>query len=116
MGRKHEHRADRPGSGTIVSGDQYYDSDDVKWLSRIINAEAEAEPLEGKIAVGNVVLNRVASDEFPDTIYSVIFDKANGVQFSPTASGAIYNTPTDESVLAAKMCLDGPVGGGSLSF
>ncbi len=105
------------GSGTITSGDKYYDSDSVYWLSRIINAESAGEPLKGKIAVGNVILNRVASKEYPNTIYGVIFDRKWGVQFQPVANGTIYNTPTAESVLAAKLCLDGAsVAGESLFF
>ena len=95
------------GSGAIASGEEYYAEDDLLWLSRIIHSEAGLEPLEGKIAVGTVVLNRVNSDQFPDTIYDVIFDMSAGVQFSPAASGTIYCTPNEESVLAAKLCLDG---------
>lgn len=90
----------------ITSGDEFYSSDEVYWLSRIISAEASGEPMDGKILVGNVVLNRVASDEFPNTIYGVIFDREWGVQFTPTESGTIYNAPTKESVIAAKICLD----------
>ena len=60
----------------------------------------------GKIAVGNVVLNRVASDMYPDTIHGVIFDSKNGIQFTPAATGTVYNEPTEESVIAAKICLD----------
>lgn len=94
------------GYGYIESGDQYYDADEVYWLSRIISAEAGAEPFSGKIMVGNVILNRVASRDFPDTIYGVIFDRKYGVQFTPTVNGTVYNTPTEESVIAAKLCLD----------
>ncbi len=105
------------GSGTILSGGSYYDSDAVYWLSRIINAESEQEPLAGKIAVGNVILNRVASSDFPDTIFGVIFDDRWGGQFEPAQNGTVYNAPTAESVLAAKLCLDGAsTAGGSLFF
>lgn len=90
-----------------LNGEQYYDADAVLWLARIIHAESQGEPLEGKVAVGNVVLNRVQSSDFPNTIYSVIFDKNNGVQFTPAANGTIYNTPGAQSVIAAKLCLDG---------
>jgi len=93
--------------GVIEGGESYYDGDSVLWLSRIIHAEAEGESLLGKIAVGNVVLNRMSSPLFPNTIYGVIFDKKNGVQFTPTANGAIYNTPSADSVTAAKLCLEG---------
>ncbi|MBQ8146875.1 MAG: cell wall hydrolase [Clostridia bacterium] len=95
------------GSGGILSGDKFYRSDEVLWLSRIINAESGAEPFLGKMAVGNVILNRVRSSYFPNTIYGVIFDKKNGTQFSPTANGTIYNTPCEQSVIAAKICLEG---------
>ena len=97
------------GGGTLPSGDGYYDEDDVFWLSRIINAEAGGECFLGKVAVGNVVLNRTRSREFPGTIYEVIFDIRFGVQFSPIKSGSIYKTPNEDSVVAAKLCLDGAV-------
>lgn len=90
----------------ITSGDEFYSSDEVYWLSRIISAEASGESMEGKILVGNVVLNRVASNEFPNTIYGVIFDREWGVQFTPIANGTIYNEPTADSIIAAKLCLD----------
>ncbi len=91
----------------FVSGSKFYNSDDVYWLSRIINAEASGESLEGKIAVGSVVLNRKASKQYPNTIYGVIFDRKGGTQFTPVASGTIYKTPTQESIIAAKICLEG---------
>ena len=105
------------GSGTITSGDNFYNSDAVYWLSRIINAESGGESLKGKIAVGNVIMNRVASPDFPNSIYGVIFDKTGGTQFTPVANGTIYNTPSADSILAAKLCLDGAsVAGSSLFF
>lgn len=95
------------GSGGILSGDNFYRWDEVYWLSKIINAESGGEPFKGKIAVGNVILNRVRHSYFPNTIYGVIFDKKNGVQFSPTANGTIYNSPNSDSIIAAKICLEG---------
>ena len=84
-----------------------YDSNDLLWLSRIIYAEAGTEPLEGKLAVGSVVMNRLASANYPNTIYGVIFDTKFGVQFTPAATGTVYKSPDEESILAAKMCLGG---------
>lgn len=107
----------KSGSGTIAAGDYFYDSGSVYWLSRIINAESSGETLKGKIAVGNVILNRVSSPSFPNTIYDVIFDTRWGTQFQPVANGTIYDTPSAESALAAKLCLDGAsVVGASLFF
>ena len=91
----------------LVSGGQYYNSDDVYWLSRIINAEAGGESLIGMIAVGNVVLNRKDSKMYPNTVYGVIFDRVGGTQFSPVSMGPIYRTPSTMSIIAAKICLDG---------
>ena len=84
-----------------------YNKDDLYWLSRIISAESRGEPIEGQIAVGNVVLNRVRSQSYPNTIYGVIFDRKHGTQFSPVSFGTIYNTPSAESTIAAKLCLEG---------
>lgn len=94
-----------------------YDQEDLYWLSRIISAESRGEPLEGKLAVGTVVLNRVASGQFPNTIKEVIFDRKWGVQFTPVANGTVYDDPTEESVLAAKLVLEGArAAGDSLYF
>lgn len=83
--------------------------DDLYWLSRIINAEAGHESYEGKLAVGNVILNRVNSSRFPDTIKGVIFERNNNniPQFTPTANGSINNMPNSDSVKAAKEVLEG---------
>lgn len=94
-----------------------YTEEDLYWMARIISAESRGEPLLGKLAVGTVVLNRVASDEFPDTIHDVIFDRKWGVQFTPVANGTVYDEPTQESLLAAKLVLDGArAAGDSLYF
>ena len=103
------------GAYNVRSGDtsrlpassKIYREDEVYWLARIISAEARGESFKGKIAVGNVILNRVRSNLFPNTIYSVIFDRKYGVQFSPILNGSIYQTPTKESIIAAKVCLEG---------
>ena len=97
---------------TVTSPGAAYDAGELYWLSRIISAESRGEPLAGQIAVGNVVLNRVASDEFPDTVRGVVFDLHDGVQFEPVSNGTVYLDPADSSVQAAKLALSGaePVG------
>ncbi len=85
----------------------FYNEDTLYWLSRIVYSEAGIEELEGQIAVAQVVLNRVASSCFPSSVYDVIFDNRGGVQFSPTANGTIYQDPSREAVIAAKLALDG---------
>lgn len=97
----------RGGYSPLLSADKFYRSDEVFWLARIIHAESRGEALLGQIAVGNVVLNRVKSAYYPNTIYGVIFDRKYGVQFSPVLDGTIYNTPGYNATLAAKICLEG---------
>ena len=89
---------------TPVSSELPYSDEDLYWMSRIITAEARGECFDGQIAVGNVIMNRIASDSFPDTVHDVVFD---GYQFTPAVTGAIYNTPTDQCILAAKLALEG---------
>ena len=90
---------------------------EVYWLSKIIHSESVGEIMAGQIAVGNVILNRVESDNFPNTIYSVIFDKKGGVQFEPVINGSIYLSPSHSSVEAAKRALSGEnTAGNSLFF
>ena len=91
----------------LLSANRFYREDEVYWLARIINAESRGEALLGQIAVGNVVLNRVKSTLYPNTIWGVIFDKKYGVQFSPIIDGSIYGEPGYTSILAAKICLEG---------
>lgn len=86
---------------------QDYTQEDLYWLSRIISAESQGESLRGQVAVGNVILNRAASAEFPNSIKAVIFDRKDAVQFEPVASGTIYDEPTEQSVLAARLALNG---------
>ena len=101
----------------LAPASRYYRDDEVFWLARIITAEARGESLLGQIAVGNVIMNRVASPLYSNTIYGVIFDRKWGVQFSPILDGSIYNTPTYTATLAAKIILEGTrLSGDSLFF
>lgn len=95
------------GSGAIQSGDSFYDANGLFWLSRIIQAESGNQPLEGRIAVGNVVMNRVASPAFPNTVKEVLAQKN---QFTTWKNGRLADrSPNEGSVIAAKLVLDGAV-------
>ena len=96
------HMADK--GAYILPGESCYDADTLYWLSRIIYAESGNQILEGKIAVGNVVMNRVKSPKFPNDIYGVLYQKN---QFGPASSGSLKRTPNAESVVAAKLVLEG---------
>lgn len=70
---------------------------DYNALLRIVEAEATGEDLKGKILVGNVIMNRVESEEFPDSVQEVVFQKVGGhVQFSPTADGRYESVTISE--------------------
>ncbi len=95
------------GSGAAKFGEQYYNADDLFWLSRVIYTESGNQPLEGKMAVGNVVMNRVKHPSFPNTVEGVLAQKN---QFTTYWSGHIArSSPNAESVIAAKLVLDGGV-------
>lgn len=79
------------GSGTAIqSGDAFYPSEDLYWLSHIIYAESGTQLMEGKIAVGNVVLNRVNDPRFPNTVYGVVFQRN---QFTPAMTVPLILAP-----------------------
>lgn len=65
---------------------------DKKLLAQLIRAEARGESFEGKVAVARVVLNRVASSKFPNSVRGVIYQRG---QFSPVSNGSINNAPTE---------------------
>lgn len=71
-------------------------------LSRLVEAEAKGESYAGKVAVATVVLNRVQSDLFPDSLHGVIHD---GIQFSPVLNGTIQQPASEGSVKAVHEAL-----------
>ena len=90
-------------SATIVSADH-------RLLSKLVHAEARGEPYKGQVAVAAVVLNRVRSASFPNTISGVIYQKN---AFTCVNNGSINNTPDSSCIRAALDALNGwdPTGG-----
>lgn len=85
------------------------DADELKLLAALIQCEAGNQPYEGRVAVGAVVLNRVRSGAYPNTIYGVIY--ASG-QFTPALNGkvaSVYNSGkiSDMNYQAAQAALNG---------
>lgn len=83
-----------PAQPKIIVG---YSENEIELLARLVRAEAESEPYQGKVAVACVVLNRVDSSAFPNTIKEVIYQKG---QFQPVRNGEI-NKPADEDSIKA---------------
>ena len=75
---------------------------DVQLLARAINGEARGEPYEGQVAVGAVILNRVKSSKFPNTISGVIYQSG---AFTAVSDGQI-NVPISESSTVYKAARD----------
>lgn len=71
----------------------YLTEDDVNLMAKIVYAESKGEPYEGKVAVASVILNRVLSPGFPNSISEVIFQPN---AFSCVVNGEISVTPTEE--------------------
>jgi len=84
-----------------------YSDEDLNWLAKIVEAEAQGETYPSKLGVASVIINRRDSGKYPETIKGVIFDKKNGIQFTPTANGSVYNTPSASSYIAAMEALEG---------
>ena len=85
------------------------DADEVKLLAALIQCEAGNQPYEGRVAVGAVVMNRVKSGAYPNSIYSVIY--ASG-QFTPALNGTVakvYNSGkiSDTNYQAAQAAING---------
>ena len=82
-----------------TSSKKSYKKSDLRLMASIINCEAGGESYQGKLAVGIVVMNRVSSKAFPNTIRKVIYQRG---QFSPVRNGAL-----NKRIKAAKKVLSG---------
>ena len=82
---------------------------DRKLLANIIYCEAGSEPYEGKLAVGAVVINRVLSSKFPDTVVGVVYQRN---QFSPASSGRLdLSLAADKATSACYQAADEAMSG-----
>ncbi|TBL81420.1 spore cortex-lytic enzyme [Paenibacillus thalictri] len=84
-------------------------------LAKVIYSEARGEPYQGQVAVGAVVMNRIASGQFPDNIHDVVFQNR---AFTAVADGQYYLTPNSTAYLAAQDAVRGwdPTGGSLYYF
>lgn len=85
-------------------------SNDLYLLARLINGEARGESFTGQVAVGAVILNRVKSGKFPNTIAGNVYKE---LQFESVANGQIWQPLTTTAIKAAGAALNGwdPTGG-----
>ena len=95
-------------TGTVSAA--LYRESELSILARLVSGEARGEPYIGQVAVAAVVLNRVRSDDFPDTVAAVIFQPG---AFDAVWDGQVAMTPTDSALRAARDAMNGwdPTGG-----
>ncbi|MBE5703788.1 MAG: cell wall hydrolase [Ruminococcus sp.] len=94
---------------TLAENPTLMSDEDYDTLLRIVEAEAGSEDIKGRILVANVIMNRVKSEDFPNTVTEVVWDNSDGVpQFSPTYDGRINEVAvSDETREAVKQALKG---------
>ncbi len=88
---------------------------EVEWLAQMIYAEARGESYQGQVAVGAVIINRMLSPQFPNSLRGVLF-QTNA--FQPVQNGSFYMTPNESARKAALDALSGqdPTGGALFFF
>lgn len=91
-------------SSSSTSGSTSNNSSNVNLLSRLIYGEARGEPYTGQVAVGAVVLNRVKSSSFPNSIAGVVYQSG---AFDVVSDGQINLTPNATAKKAAQDALNG---------
>lgn len=99
------------GNGSTSGGGHgVYSESDVNLLARIISAEARGEPYIGQVAVGAVIMNRIAHPSFPNTLSGVIYQPG---AFSCLTDGGVNAAVADSAYRAARDVIDGtdPTGG-----
>lgn len=92
------------GAKSASAGVSSYSNNDMYLLAKAIYAEARGEPYTGQVAVGAVILNRVKSPKFPNTISGVIYQPG---AFTAVDDGQINLTPNQTAINAAKDAMNG---------
>jgi len=92
------------GNKNSSSNGSNYTSSDLYLLAKCIHAEARGESYTGQVAVGAVILNRVASSKFPNTIAGVIYQKG---AFTAVSDGQINLEPNKTAMNAAQDAMNG---------
>ncbi|NKE06629.1 cell wall hydrolase [Mesobacillus selenatarsenatis] len=96
-------KVDVDSKESSVTDKRFIKEEEVKLLARLVHAEAKGEPYEGKVAVAEVVLNRVENEQFPDSVKEVIYQKN---AFQPVQNGAINKPANEEAINAVEDALE----------
>ena len=100
---------------TADSGNGEFTQSEIALLARIISAESRGEPYEGQVAVGAVILNRIAHPSFPNTLAGVIYQPG---AFSCLDDGQVNEPVSESAERAARDAMNGwdPTGGAIYYF
>ncbi|MDE5411950.1 cell wall hydrolase [Alkalihalobacillus sp. MEB203] len=95
---------DEPNIEQAMNVPAGFSDNDIQLMAQCVYAEARGEPYVGMVAVAAVILNRVNSEDFPNTISEVIYEPR---AFEPVANGEIYNNPSEEARRAVMDAING---------
>ncbi|WP_232305974.1 spore cortex-lytic enzyme [Pontibacillus litoralis] len=101
--KQNNKQAEQSGA-TAVNVPAGYSQNDIQLMANAVHGEARGEPYEGQVAVAAVILNRVESASFPNTVSGVIFEPR---AFTAVADGQIWLTPNETSKKAVVDALNG---------
>lgn len=103
-------QSDNAGSDVTKSNSLGLSANDLKLMANAVYGESRGEPYIGQVAVAAVILNRVKSPSFPNTVSGVIFQPG---AFTAVADGQIWLTPNEKAAQAVQDALNGmdPTGG-----
>src|SRR5690625_2648502 len=104
QGEQHGQVTEQVTETTKVNVPQGFSQNDINLMANAVYGEARGEPYEGQVAVAAVILNRVKSQIFPNTISGVIFEPR---AFTAVADGQIWLTPNDTAKRAVLDAMNG---------
>ncbi|MGZ9584574.1 spore cortex-lytic enzyme [Paenibacillus marinisediminis] len=94
----------KPSKDASNAASKGYSENDIKLMANAVYGESRGEPYEGQVAVAAVILNRVKSTSFPNTVSGVIFQPR---AFTAVADGQIWLTPNEKARQAVEAAIDG---------
>lgn len=99
-----QQKAEQPAETTAVNVPQGFSQNDIQLMANAVYGEARGEPYEGQVAVAAVILNRLKSPTFPNTVSGVIFEPR---AFTAVADGQIWLTPNETAKRAVMDAING---------
>ncbi len=99
-----QHKKNKPPQNKGTNVPNGYSQNDIQLMANAVYGESRGEPYLGQVAVAAVILNRVTSASFPNTVSGVIFEPR---AFTAVADGQIYLTPNETAKKAVLDAING---------